>query len=227
MSFNEEAADLFAYQYSRLEDAGATSDMETLPALLGCTLHEARASRLIGREIHVKTKQSLRGRFSDIAHEGSHALSQEHSHADAPSYEEIIRHQHAHAPNVEAQLEAVITTGQDRIRMPLHVVNGALSICGLNAMVVWILHQQEEVFLHEALRRIVELDENARRGGFIAQNGKITHAYSYRWRMPCWVDDPVPDVNTESENNGLTIFIVPGLPSICIGLVVIDESGPI
>ncbi|WP_146202700.1 hypothetical protein [Deinococcus irradiatisoli] len=226
MSFNEEAADLFAYQHARLEDVGSTNDMEALPALLGYTLVEGRESRLVGREIHVKTKQPLPGRHSDIAHEASHALAQERDDPDALHFEEIIRHRHAHTPNVEAQVEALIKTGQDRIRMPTDVVKAVINICGLKAMAVWVLHQQEKVYLHEALRRIVELDENARMGGFIAWNGTITHAYSYRYHMPCWINDPIPDVD-DYENSGLTIFTVPGSPSTVIGLVVIDESGPI
>ncbi|GAA5514807.1 hypothetical protein Dcar01_03568 [Deinococcus carri] len=223
MTFDPDAYDLFAYQKARHEEVGGTTDMEELPTLLGCTVIEADASRLIGTDLHVQRRLIYAGRRSHIAHEVSHKLAQERDTAHDPNYEEVIRHRHAQAPDVDAHLEALITTGQDGLLMPDKVVQTIINICGLNAMVVWILHQQETVYLHEALRRIVQHNENARIGGFIGVNGIIRHAYSYRWRMPCWIGHPVPDPDDEFQGEGVSLFQVPGRRNTVIGLIVIEE----
>ncbi|MFC4426288.1 hypothetical protein [Deinococcus navajonensis] len=211
-----------AYQKARHSEAKHETDMEKLPELLDATLVEADESRLVGTEVHVRRGLSPLARRSDIAHELTHKLAQERASADAPSYEEVIAYRHASVPNPTAHFERIIEVGQDSLLIPDTVLGDVLARYGLTAQAVWVLHQKEKVQLHEALRRVVHCNENARLGGFIAIRGVIRHAYSFRWHMPVWVGDPVPDPEDEFQGEGVSFFPVPGYPGRVIGLVVIE-----
>lgn len=207
----------FTHQKERHEEAKFETDMDVLPGLLGCRVIEADASRLIGTDIHVRRRASILARRSSIAHELAHKLALE----DDPCYEDVIRHRHRSVPHMDAHLECLTEHGQDALLMPDKTVQTVLEIGGLNARAVWLLHQTAEVYVHEALRRLVHFDENAQIGGFVAHRGRIIHAYSYRWRMPCWIGHPVPDAHDGFEGDGVSLFDVPGRAGLQIGLVVI------
>ncbi|MBZ9712230.1 ImmA/IrrE family metallo-endopeptidase [Deinococcus multiflagellatus] len=214
---------LFAYQKARHDEVENETDMEKLPERLGCTLVEADQSRLVGTEIHVKRKQHPLRRRSDIAHELSHKLARERGKPEYPTYEEVIQHRHSSVPNIRAHVESIITVGQDALLIPDGTVQEAIELHGLTAQMVWVLHQEQKVLLHEALRRVVHHNQNARLGGFVAIKGKIRYAYSFRWHMPCWIGDPMPDPDDDFQGEGVSLFEVPGYPSMTVGLVVIEE----
>ncbi|EYB69096.1 hypothetical protein DEIPH_ctg011orf0064 [Deinococcus phoenicis] len=158
---------------------------------------------------------------SDAGHELAHALALEAAPGH-PSYRDVMRHYHAQAPDLLAHEERLTDHAGDLLTMPSELVQVTLNICGRNAMAVWVLHQAAQVPLHEALRRVVHFDFDGRAGGFIGQGGRIIHANSYRYRLPPWVGDPVPDED-EFQGPGVSLFQVPGRRNTVIGLVVIEE----
>lgn len=223
MTYDPDIFNLLAYQGARHAETGFNTDMDTLPGELDCAVMEADASRLNGTDLHVKRNLTPLARREDIAHELAHKIMREKTDPRLPSYEDVIRYRHASVSDIHAHIEAIVTTGQNALLMPDNVVKAIINICGLNARAVWVLHQQQEVYLHHALRRIVEFNENARIGGFIAKRGRITHAYSYRYRMPVWVSFPMPNPDDDFHGEGVSLFQVPGLPEVFIGLIVIEE----
>lgn len=208
---------LLAYTASRHAETDWNTDIDTLPGQFGCTLTDADASRLNGSAVYVKRGQIQAARRSDIAHELAHKLARE----NGPCYEDIIRHRHRSVPHMAAHLERLTEHQQDVLLMPDETVRTVLGIAGVNARAVWILHQTAEVYVHEALRRTVHWDENGQMGGFIARKGRITHAYSYRWHMPCWIGDDVPDEYDGFDGECVSLFDVPGVAGLQIGLVVL------
>lgn len=171
MSYDPDIYNLLAHQKARHAETDYNTDMETLPAELGCTVVDDDTSRLVGTTICVKRNLSPVARREDIAHELAHKIMREKADPRLPSYEDVLRYRHASVPNVHAHIEAVTTCNQNALLMPDDVVKTVIGICGLNARAVWVLHQQQEVYLHQALRRVVEHNENARMGGFIARKG--------------------------------------------------------
>lgn len=218
MSLDPDVYNLLRYQQARHAEADYEQDMDTLAAEFGCVVIPADASRLIGTDLHIQRGLQSEARRSALAHELSHKLAQERDSAEAPSYEEVILHRHSSVPDMATHLERLAEHGQDLLTMPDHIVQTVLDVCGLEARAVWVLHQQQQVYLHEALRRIVHFDESARVAGFVAVNGTIHHAYSYGYYLPAWIGDPAP-----MRGEGLTVFNVPGRPSVTVGLVTVGD----
>lgn len=217
---DSDIADLLTYTDARAEELGREHGLEHVAARLGYTIEESDESAVNHqiKRIYLQSTLSPEGRNSDLAHELGHTLAVE----GKPSWAAVIRRRHASVPNMHAHQEALTNLQGDLLTMPPKVVRTVLGIAGLNARAIWVLHQQQEVPLHEALRRIVYHDENARIGGFIARRGKIVAAYSYRWRMPVWVGHPMPDPEDDFRGDGVSLFEVPGLPGTFIGLVVVE-----
>lgn len=218
MSLDPDVYNLLRYQQARHAEAEYVDDMDELAAHFGCAVIPADASRLIGTDLHIQRGLKFEARRSALAHELSHKLTQERDDEHAPSYEEVILHRHSSVPDMPAHLERLAEHGQDLLTMPDHIVQTVLNLCGTEARAVWVLHQQQRVYLHEALRRIVHFDESARIAGFIAMNGVIHHAYSYGYYLPAWVGDRAP-----IRGEGLTVFPVPGRPSMTVGLVTVGD----
>lgn len=211
---------LLAYTEARAEELGRDQGLEHVAEQLGYSiqLDEDSAVNHAARRIYLRRGQAPEALKSDLAHELAHALAKE----GKPSWSAIIQRRHASVPDMHAHQEALTDLQGDLLTMPNTVVRVVLGICGLNAQAVWVLHQQQQVRLHEALRRLVHYDENARIGGFIAQKGRVAHAYSYRWHMPVWVGDKMPDPEDEFQGDGVSMFRVPGRPSTCVGMVVVE-----
>lgn len=211
---------LFEHTDKRLEELGPS--LEQVAAELGYTV-EFDDESLVNhhsKRIYLQKGLESEGLRSDLGHELGHCLARE---GEPKSWNEVIRRNHASVPDMQAHRETLTDHQGDRLTMPRNIVQTVINICGLNARAVWVLHQQQEVYLHEALRRLVHFNENARIGGFIARRGTITHAYSYRYRLPVWVGWPMPDPDDEFQGEGVSLFEVPALPNTYIGLVVIED----
>lgn len=209
---------LFEHTDKRTAELGP--DLQTIAAELGYAVRMDDESLVNHRTkcIHLDKSLPTAGLTSDLAHELGHTLARE----GEPSWDQKIRHRHASVPDIHAHRECLTDHQGDRLSMPREVVKAIIERCGLNAMSVWVLHQQQEVYLHEALRRIVHFNENARMGGFIARRGRIIHAESFQWWMPVWTGHPMPNPQGEFQGDGVSLFAVPGLPHTFIGLIVIE-----
>lgn len=211
---------LLAYTEARAEELGREHGLEYVAQQLGysITLDDDSAVNHAARRIYLRGGQSPAAMKSDLAHELGHALARE----GKPSWASVIHRRHASVPDMHAHQEALTDMQGDLLTMPPAVLNTVLGICGLSARAVWVLHQQQQVRLHEALRRVVYHDQNARIGGFVARRGRIVAAYSYRWRMPVWVGDEMPDPDDDFRGDGVSLFEVPGLSGTHVGLVVVE-----
>ena len=211
---------LLAYTDARAEELGREHGLEHVAGQLGYSiqLDDDSAVNHVARRIYLKKNQSPEGMKSDLGHELGHAFARE----GKPSWAAIIQRRHASVPDLHAHQEVLADLQGDLLTMPPKVLQVVLNICGLNARAVWVLHQQQEVPLREALRRVVHHDENARIAGFIARRGVIVEAYSYRYRLPVWKGDPMPDPDYEFRGEGVSLFEVPGSAGTFVGLVVIE-----
>ncbi|UQN06805.1 hypothetical protein [Deinococcus sp. QL22] len=220
MSFDPLLSDLFLAHEERHKELDYTPDMERIAAALGRVKTGEHSFLTASGEIVVESGLKRTRRREDLAHEASHALAAEL--IDDQSYVKAIQYHHAHVPDMDAHLERLADHGSLHWLAPREMVDKVLEVGGLNAGAVWRLHQTAEIQLHMALKRIVTFDEDGRRGGFIAQHGRIIHASSYQYYLRCWVGDDVPDEGS-FQGSGVSLYQVPGYPSMCIGLVIADD----
>lgn len=45
---------------------------------------------------------------------------------------------------------------------------------------------------------------------------------SYRWHMPCWVGDRMPDPAGDFQGESVSLFQVPGRTKTFVGMVVVE-----
>ncbi|EYB67056.1 hypothetical protein DEIPH_ctg052orf0054 [Deinococcus phoenicis] len=214
---------LLRYTEARGTEAAPSADMPALADGLGYTLapHERSFFDPLTGTAYIKRTRDPLQYNSDAGHELAHALALEAA-PGSPSYRDVVRRYHAQVPDLLAHEERLTDHAGDVLTMPPDLVRVTLDICGVNAIAVWVLHQAAQVRLHEALRRVVHFNLDGRAGGFIGYGGRITHASSYRYRLPPWVGDPVPDED-EFQGEGVSLFQVPGRRNTVIGLIVIEE----
>lgn len=205
---------MFEYHRARHADEDFELNMEALAHRFGLAARSGESSHL-GPDgtVNLRRGLSARERRSHLAHELSHHLSRE----GRPSYEQVIRHRHASAPDLPAHLEALADHGGDLLTMPDAVVRAVVKVCGVSAVAVWTLHQMCEVPLAEALRRLVHADPDCRRGGYISIGGVVQSASVWRYQLPFWVGDRVPEMNSPNVSR----CSVPGRRAAEIGLILV------
>lgn len=213
---------LLRYTEARVAQVGHHPEMPELAARLGYTCEPGAMSRLerSGRVIY-QADLSESERRADIAHELGHGLMREGQYTN---FEEVLRHRHASAPDIDQHIEIMADLQGDLLLMPGEDVASVLAISGYNARAVWVLHQHMRVRLREALRRIVLYDFDRRCAGFVVQGRRITEATSHRCYLPFWRGSRLAEgVLEEFENAGGSLMPVPGYPSQVIGLIVVEE----
>ena len=215
-------ADLLDFHSARHAELNYNPDMPTLARTIGTGYRMADSSFMTPeRIVNVNAYAGRTQQRIETAHENSHALTAEED-IEGNSYVKAVRYFHASVPDLEDHLELLADHGGDRFLMPDALVEEILRICGHTARAVWELSRFADVTIKEALRRIVYFKEDGRCGGFFSCGKFIQEAQSYRYSLPFWLGQRIPEPHILIKHQ-ITTFEIPNHERQLIGLVVVDE----
>jgi hypothetical protein len=215
--------DLLKLHDQRHKKAEYTDDMPKLAERIAGGYQIAEHSFVTAEGIvNVSPEGGLRQRRGRAAHEISHAITKQEDE-EGGSYEKAIRYHHYSVGDMEAHLEALADAGGDLLLMPDHQVRFALQEYGYTGQAIWELSATAEVGHGDALRRIVQFDQEARIGGLvIGSDGRVLHVAWQGMHLPHWPEEEAPDLDY-LRAKGMSVFEVPDRPGCYICLKKVDD----